>query len=100
MITVGIRNLKNSLSKYIKMAIAGERILITDHNHIVAEIIPSTGNESGPELLNDYINEQSERGLLVKATKKEKIKKKKATQQHDKELLNKIYRETRDDRIL
>ena len=37
MITVGIRNLRNSLSKYIELAKNGETILITDHNKIVAE---------------------------------------------------------------
>jgi len=36
--TVGIRNLKNSLSAYIREVKNGTVILITDHGHVVAEM--------------------------------------------------------------
>ena len=40
MITVGLKALKNKLSEYVRLAAAGETIVITDRNRIVAEIVP------------------------------------------------------------
>jgi antitoxin (DNA-binding transcriptional repressor) of toxin-antitoxin stability system len=97
--TVGISNLKNSLSRYIRMVKAGEHIFITDHNKIVAEIIPSTGSSSGASLLNEYLTEQSKKGLIRRSTKKTKIKKTKINTNNDKKILEAIYEETRDDRL-
>lgn len=36
--SVGIRELKNKLSKYLKLVKDGEVIIVTDRNEIVAEI--------------------------------------------------------------
>lgn len=38
-ITVGIKELKNKLSAYIKAVAAGSRIFVTDRNVIVAELV-------------------------------------------------------------
>jgi prevent-host-death family protein len=38
--TVGLKILKNKLSEYIRLAAAGETILVTDRNRAVAEIVP------------------------------------------------------------
>ena len=40
MVTVGLKILKNKLSEYVRLAAAGETILITDRGRAVAEIIP------------------------------------------------------------
>lgn len=37
---VGIKELKNRLSEYIKVAAAGEPVLVTDRDRVVAEIVP------------------------------------------------------------
>jgi antitoxin (DNA-binding transcriptional repressor) of toxin-antitoxin stability system len=37
---VGLKILKNKLSEYVRMAAAGERILVTDRDQVVAEIAP------------------------------------------------------------
>jgi len=37
---VGLKILKNKLSEYVRMAAAGETVLITDRNRVVAEIVP------------------------------------------------------------
>jgi antitoxin (DNA-binding transcriptional repressor) of toxin-antitoxin stability system len=42
MVTTGIRNLKNNLSRYIRRVIRGERILVTDRGRVVAELRPPT----------------------------------------------------------
>jgi prevent-host-death family protein len=37
---VGLKVLKNKLSEYVRAAAAGETVVITDRNRIVAEIVP------------------------------------------------------------
>jgi prevent-host-death family protein len=47
--TVGLKILKNKLSEYVRLAAAGETVIITDRNRVVAEIVPPqprTGRES------------------------------------------------------
>src|SRR5260370_9053287 len=38
--SVGLKVLKNKLSKYVRLAAAGETVVITDRNRVVAEIVP------------------------------------------------------------
>jgi prevent-host-death family protein len=38
--TVGIRELKNKLSHYVRKAEAGERVIVTAQGRIVAELVP------------------------------------------------------------
>ncbi len=41
---VGLKELKNRLSEYVRIAAAGERVLVTDRDRVVAELIaPQTG---------------------------------------------------------
>jgi prevent-host-death family protein len=40
MTSTGIRELKNNLSRYIRRVEAGERIAITAHGRVVAELVP------------------------------------------------------------
>ena len=40
MVTVGIRELKNRLSEYIRMVRAGETVTVTDRGTVVAELRP------------------------------------------------------------
>lgn len=38
--TVGLKVLKNKLAEYVRIAAAGERILISDRDRVVAELVP------------------------------------------------------------
>ena len=38
--TVGLKILKNKLSEYVRLAAAGETVIITDRGRAVAEIVP------------------------------------------------------------
>lgn len=38
MISVGIRELKSQLSRYIDLVKSGESVLVTEHNRVVAEL--------------------------------------------------------------
>ena len=42
----GIRELKDNLSHYIRRIEAGERVLVTAHGRVVAELVPSAGDRS------------------------------------------------------
>ena len=43
----GIRELKDNLSRYIRRIEAGERITVTAHGRVVAELIPPSGSRAG-----------------------------------------------------
>jgi len=43
MTTVGIRQLKNQLSQYLRRVSAGERVVVTERGRPLAIIAPSTG---------------------------------------------------------
>jgi antitoxin (DNA-binding transcriptional repressor) of toxin-antitoxin stability system len=38
--SVGLKILKNKLSEYVRLAVGGETVLITDRDRVVAEIVP------------------------------------------------------------
>jgi len=40
MLSVGIKTLKNKLSEYVRLAAAGETVLISDRDTVVAELVP------------------------------------------------------------
>ena len=46
---VGIRELKAKLSQYLREVQQGEVVLVTEHNHVVAEIRASSGVRALPE---------------------------------------------------
>jgi prevent-host-death family protein len=46
--STGIRELKDNLSRYIRRIEAGERIAITAHGRVVAELVPPGARTKGP----------------------------------------------------
>ena len=54
---VGVRELKDKLSNYIKRAEAGERVVITDRGKPVAELRPFAGEKAlAPDAWQDLID--------------------------------------------
>jgi antitoxin (DNA-binding transcriptional repressor) of toxin-antitoxin stability system len=43
---VGIRNLKDRLSEYLRLVAAGETVLVTDRERVVAELVPPRAGRS------------------------------------------------------
>jgi prevent-host-death family protein len=60
--TAGIRELKNNLSRYIRRIEAGERISITTHGRVVAELVPPT--TSSQTLRRDRLDELIAAGVV------------------------------------
>jgi antitoxin (DNA-binding transcriptional repressor) of toxin-antitoxin stability system len=55
---VGLKVLKNKLSEYVRMAAAGETVLVTDHDRVVAELGPPREGRSavaGDALLAELV---------------------------------------------
>ena len=42
--TVGIRELKNKLSQYLRLVRSGQRVWVTDRGEVIAEIRPPSGD--------------------------------------------------------
>lgn len=57
MATTGIRDLKDNLSRYIRRIEAGERIAITAHGRIVAELVPpgAAARGRGPSRFDELV---------------------------------------------
>lgn len=69
---VGIKNLKNNLSKYLKNVQEGEFLYVMDRDEIIAEIhrptLPVLGQLSAWEA---FLNHQARQGTLTRAKRKE-----------------------------
>jgi len=50
---VGLKVLKNRLSEYVRLAAGGERVLVTDRDRVVAELVPPQAG--APELSSDAV---------------------------------------------
>ena len=50
---VGLKILENRLAEYVRIAAAGERVLVTDRDRVVAELVPPQGGTA--EFTSDAI---------------------------------------------
>jgi antitoxin (DNA-binding transcriptional repressor) of toxin-antitoxin stability system len=48
--TVGVRELKNRLSEYLRRVRAGESVLVTDRGEVIAEVSPPGQGQTDPSL--------------------------------------------------
>lgn len=62
--TVGVRDLKNKLSEYLRRVRLGEGILVTDRGEVVAELLPP-GQGSGDPSVPPGLQSLAKRGLLT-----------------------------------
>lgn len=62
--TVGVRELKNRLSEYLRRVRLGERVLVTDRGEVVAEFLPP-GQGQGDPSVPAGLRALNKRGLLT-----------------------------------
>ena len=62
--TVGVRELKNKLSEYLRRVRLGERVLITDRGEVVAEFLPPGLGQIDPSIPAG-LQSLAKRGLLT-----------------------------------
>lgn len=63
--TVGIKDLKNNLSAYLREVRAGSSILVTDRNDIVAELHEPYGRPALPGQANPLLLSWAEAGMIT-----------------------------------
>ncbi len=63
---VGIRDLKNRLSEYIRRVKAGEEVLVTERGEVVAELAPPRKRTADPDIPRELLA-LLERGLISQA---------------------------------
>jgi antitoxin (DNA-binding transcriptional repressor) of toxin-antitoxin stability system len=61
---VGLKTLKNKLSKYIRLVAGGETVLITDRDRVVAELVPPRAGRS-PHLADAMLAEAMRQGWVT-----------------------------------
>jgi len=61
---VGLKILKNKLSEYVRLAERGERVLVTDRDRVVAEIVPPETTRS-PVLADALLSEAVRKGWIT-----------------------------------
>jgi antitoxin (DNA-binding transcriptional repressor) of toxin-antitoxin stability system len=62
--SVGLKLLKNKLSEYVRLAAAGETVLVTDRDRVVAEIVPPQAGRS-PFLADALLAEAVREGWMT-----------------------------------
>ena len=62
--TVGVRDLKNKLSEYLRRVRLGESVLVTDRGEVVAELLPP-GHGQGDPSVPAGLQALARRGLLT-----------------------------------
>jgi antitoxin (DNA-binding transcriptional repressor) of toxin-antitoxin stability system len=73
MITVGVRDLKNQLSQYLQQVKSGEKVLITEHNRVIAEITLPT-SEIDSSKLETELQLLSASGKLIRAKRNKSVR--------------------------
>jgi len=63
---VGIKTLKNRLSEYLRLVAAGETVLVTDRDRVVAELVPP-GPGRQPFLSDALLADAVRQGWIVPA---------------------------------
>ena len=73
MISVGVRELKNQLSQYLQQVKSGEKVLITEHNKVIAEItLPK--NDVGNTQIESELEQLAAAGKVIRAKRNGSIK--------------------------
>jgi prevent-host-death family protein len=56
-VKVGVRELRNNLSRYLDLVHAGDEVVVTDHGSEIARIVPIANGERKPTALDLLVAE-------------------------------------------
>jgi antitoxin (DNA-binding transcriptional repressor) of toxin-antitoxin stability system len=99
MITVGVRELKNQLSQYLQYVKDGEKIIVTEHNRIIAEIIVPEKKNVNIGIKEKFEQLKKEGKMVLSKQNKTLVKKPQITEAEKKIEWKSIYNEVRADRF-
>ncbi len=64
---VGVKKLKARLSEYLRLVKAGEVVLVTDRDEVVAELRPARRQPLSPDTIEETLSDLAEAGSLMRA---------------------------------
>jgi antitoxin (DNA-binding transcriptional repressor) of toxin-antitoxin stability system len=99
MITVGVRDLKNQLSQYLQYVKDGEKIIVTEHNRIIAEIIVPEKENTNVSIGKKFEQLKREGKMILSKRNKTLVKKPQITEMEKKIEWESVYNELRSDRF-
>lgn len=62
---VGVRELKNALSRYLRLAASGEAIVVCEHGRPLAILAPLPDDSAPPKSTAEHLASLAARGLVV-----------------------------------
>lgn len=62
---VGVKVLKARLSEYLRLVKAGEVVLVTERDEVIAELRPSRRQKTVPSSLEEALQHMAEKGLAT-----------------------------------
>lgn len=65
---VGVKQLKARLSEYIRLVKAGETILVTDRDEVVAELRPARRQRPQGDAVEEVLQQLADAGQLTRAS--------------------------------
>jgi antitoxin (DNA-binding transcriptional repressor) of toxin-antitoxin stability system len=99
MITVGVRDLKNQLSRYLQYVKDGEKIIITEHDRIIAEIIVPEKKNTNMSIEEKFEQLNREGKMILSKRNETVLRKPQITEVEKKIKWESIYNEVRADRF-
>lgn len=98
---VGIKVLKDNLSKYLDYVREGDVVFVTDHDEIIAEIHQASLQQPFLSSLESALLQESRQGLLIKAKRKQSnaIKAAKDSNKNAPVIAMDVLNSTREDRF-
>lgn len=63
--SVGLKVLKNRLSEYVRLAAAGETVLVTERDRVVAELVPPRADRGRRHVGDALLADAVRRGLVT-----------------------------------
>jgi antitoxin (DNA-binding transcriptional repressor) of toxin-antitoxin stability system len=64
---VGIKQLKARLSQYLRLVKAGETVLVTERQEVVAELRPARRQPQAPDTMDELLDLLSQAGEVTRA---------------------------------
>jgi len=65
---VGVKKLKARLSEYLRLVKAGEVVLVTDRDQVVAELRPARRQPLPPDSIEEALSDLAASGSLMRAS--------------------------------
>jgi len=65
---VGVKQLKARLSEYLRMTKAGETVLVTERDEVIAELRPPRRQPPPATAIDDVLDDLASAGLITRST--------------------------------